>query len=80
VVSDWVTGKTEFPGYAAQLWIQAKAVGIVESTLVFGEPAWQGAVMENGPDIDTGVSSGLQDLRDVINSIDVPVAGAGLES
>ena len=28
VVSDWVTGKTEFPGYAAQLWIQAKAVGI----------------------------------------------------
>jgi Amt family ammonium transporter len=28
VVSDWVTGKTEFPGYAAQLWIQAKAVGV----------------------------------------------------
>jgi Amt family ammonium transporter len=28
VVSDWVTGKTEFPGYLAQLWIQAKAVGI----------------------------------------------------
>ncbi|HKP65491.1 MAG TPA: ammonium transporter, partial [Casimicrobiaceae bacterium] len=28
VVSDWVTGKTEFPGYIAQLWIQAKAVGI----------------------------------------------------
>jgi ammonium transporter, Amt family len=28
VVSDWVTGKTEYPGYAAQLWIQAKAVGI----------------------------------------------------
>jgi Amt family ammonium transporter len=28
VVSDWVTGKTEFPGYMAQLWIQAKAVGI----------------------------------------------------
>jgi len=29
VVSDWVTGKTEYPGYMAQLWIQAKAVGIV---------------------------------------------------
>ncbi|MEO8536070.1 MAG: ammonium transporter [Betaproteobacteria bacterium] len=28
VVSDWFTGKTEFPGYMAQLWIQAKAVGI----------------------------------------------------
>jgi Amt family ammonium transporter len=28
VVSDWVTGKTEYPGYLAQLWIQAKAVGI----------------------------------------------------
>jgi len=28
IVSDWVTGKTEYPGYAAQLWIQAKAVGI----------------------------------------------------
>ena len=28
VVSDWVTGKTDFPGYLAQLWIQAKAVGI----------------------------------------------------
>src|SRR6185503_11177386 len=28
VVADWVTGKTEFPGYMAQLWIQAKAVGI----------------------------------------------------
>ena len=28
VVSDWVTGKTEYPGYMAQLLIQAKAVGI----------------------------------------------------
>jgi Amt family ammonium transporter len=28
VVADWVTGKTEYPGYAAQLWIQAKAVGL----------------------------------------------------
>jgi Amt family ammonium transporter len=28
VVADWVTGKTDFPGYAAQLWIQAKAVGV----------------------------------------------------
>jgi Amt family ammonium transporter len=28
VVSDWVTGKMEYPGYMAQLWIQAKAVGI----------------------------------------------------
>jgi Amt family ammonium transporter len=28
VVADWVTGKTEYPGYLAQLWIQAKAVGI----------------------------------------------------
>ena len=28
VVADWVTGKTAYPGYAAQLWIQAKAVGI----------------------------------------------------
>ena len=28
VVSDWVTGKTEYPGYLAQLWIQAKAVGV----------------------------------------------------
>jgi ammonium transporter, Amt family len=28
VVSDWVTGKTEYPGYLAQLFIQAKAVGI----------------------------------------------------
>jgi Amt family ammonium transporter len=28
VVSDWVTGKTEYPGYLAQLLIQAKAVGI----------------------------------------------------
>ncbi|HLX27606.1 MAG TPA: ammonium transporter [Casimicrobiaceae bacterium] len=28
VVSDWVTGKTDYPGYLAQLWIQAKAVGI----------------------------------------------------
>ncbi|MEP7275907.1 MAG: ammonium transporter [Betaproteobacteria bacterium] len=28
VVADWVTGKTEYPGYMAQLWIQAKAVGI----------------------------------------------------
>ncbi len=36
VVSDWVTGKTDFPGYFAQLWIQAKAVGI---TIV-----WSGVV------------------------------------
>ena len=36
VVSDWVTGKTEYPGYMAQLWIQAKAVGI---TIV-----WSGVV------------------------------------
>jgi len=36
VVADWVTGKTEFPGYMAQLWIQAKAVGI---TIV-----WSGVV------------------------------------
>ena len=28
IVSDWVTGKTEYPGYLAQLLIQAKAVGI----------------------------------------------------
>jgi len=28
VVADWVTGKTDFPGYAAQLWTQAKAVGL----------------------------------------------------
>ncbi|MEO8751112.1 MAG: ammonium transporter [Casimicrobiaceae bacterium] len=28
VVSDWVTGKTEYPGYMAQLWIQCKAVGV----------------------------------------------------
>jgi len=28
VVVDWVTGKTGYPGYLAQLWIQAKAVGI----------------------------------------------------
>ena len=28
VVADWVTGKMEYPGYLAQLWIQAKAVGI----------------------------------------------------
>src|SRR4029077_10087301 len=28
IVSDCVRGKTEYPGYAAQLWIQAKAVGI----------------------------------------------------
>jgi ammonium transporter, Amt family len=28
VVADWVTGKSEYPGYLAQLWIQAKAVGI----------------------------------------------------
>ena len=28
VVADWVTGKTGYPGYLAQLWIQAKAVGI----------------------------------------------------
>jgi Amt family ammonium transporter len=28
VVADWVTGKTEYPGYMAQLWIQAKAVGV----------------------------------------------------
>src|SRR5581483_2996114 len=36
VVSDWVTGKMEYPGYFAQLWIQAKAVGI---TIV-----WSGVV------------------------------------
>jgi Amt family ammonium transporter len=28
IVSDWVTGKMEYPGYMAQLWIQAKAVGV----------------------------------------------------
>jgi ammonium transporter, Amt family len=28
VVVDWVTGKTGYPGYLTQLWIQAKAVGI----------------------------------------------------
>jgi Amt family ammonium transporter len=28
VVVDWVTGKTGYPGYVAQFWIQAKAVGI----------------------------------------------------
>ncbi len=27
-VTDWVTGKTGYPGIPAQLWIQAKAVGI----------------------------------------------------
>jgi Amt family ammonium transporter len=36
VVSDWVTGKTEYPGYMAQLFIQAKAVGM---TIV-----WSGVV------------------------------------
>jgi Amt family ammonium transporter len=36
VVADWVTGKMEYPGYLAQLWIQAKAVGI---TIV-----WSGVV------------------------------------
>jgi|KBSSwiStaDraftv2_1062776.scaffolds.fasta_scaffold00241_42 Amt family ammonium transporter len=36
VVSDWVTGKTEYPGYMAQLIIQAKAVGL---TIV-----WSGVV------------------------------------
>jgi ammonium transporter, Amt family len=36
VVSDWVTGKTEYPGYMAQLWIQCKAVG---TTVV-----WSGVV------------------------------------
>ena len=28
LVTDWVTGKTGFPGYADQLLIQAKAVGL----------------------------------------------------
>jgi Amt family ammonium transporter len=28
VVTDWVTGKTGYPGYIDQLWIQAKAVGL----------------------------------------------------
>jgi Amt family ammonium transporter len=28
VVADWVTGKTDYPGYLAQLWIQVKAVGV----------------------------------------------------
>jgi Amt family ammonium transporter len=28
LVEDWVTGKTGFPGIGAQLWIQAKAVGL----------------------------------------------------
>ena len=36
IVADWVTGKTEYPGYMAQLWIQAKAVGM---TIV-----WSGVV------------------------------------
>ena len=36
IVSDWVTGKTEYPGYMAQLFIQAKAVG---TTIV-----WSGVV------------------------------------
>jgi Amt family ammonium transporter len=36
VVADWVTGKTEYPGYMAQLWTQAKAVAI---TIV-----WSGVV------------------------------------
>jgi Amt family ammonium transporter len=36
VVADWVTGKMEYPGYLAQLWIQAKAVGV---TIV-----WSGVV------------------------------------
>src|SRR5437899_6780839 len=36
VVSDWVTGQTEYPGYMAQLFIQAKAVGL---TIV-----WSGVV------------------------------------
>jgi Amt family ammonium transporter len=28
LVTDWVTGKTGYPGYGAQLWIQAQAVGL----------------------------------------------------
>ena len=28
LVEDWVTGKTGYPGIGAQLWIQAKAVGL----------------------------------------------------
>ena len=28
LVTDWVTGKTGYPGYVDQLWIQAKAVGL----------------------------------------------------
>ncbi len=36
IVSDWVTGKTDYPGYMAQLLIQAKAVGL---TIV-----WSGVV------------------------------------
>jgi Amt family ammonium transporter len=35
-VTDWVTGKTGYPGYMDQLWIQAKAVGV---TIV-----WSGVV------------------------------------
>jgi Amt family ammonium transporter len=36
LVTDWVTGKTGYPGYLAQLWIQAKAVGLTV--------AWSAAV------------------------------------
>ena len=29
LVTDWVTGATGYPGIGAQLWTQAKAVGLV---------------------------------------------------
>ena len=28
LVTDWVTGKTGYPGYMEQLWIQAQGVGV----------------------------------------------------
>ncbi|CAB4550611.1 unannotated protein [freshwater metagenome] len=41
---------------------EAKTIGIVETTLVFGEPARQRAIVQNSPNLNAGVSSSPQDV------------------
>jgi hypothetical protein len=58
---------------------EAKAIAIVETALILGEPTWQRAIVQHRPDIDAGGSGDCQNVGDVIDRIAVPMARAGFE-
>ncbi|HEY5898261.1 MAG TPA: ammonium transporter, partial [Burkholderiales bacterium] len=63
LVEDWVTGKTGYPGMMAQLWIQAKAVGV---TLVWS--AIVAAVAYKLVDLTIGLRVSEEDEREGLDT------------